>query len=246
MPARPLQSVKRSAKVVIDHNALREHPTLATLIAYAITDWARVEANLGKAFILMLGAEARPAAAMYGSLKSPQAKAETFLAVAKMTLSVELVETFEAVLIHVNRVAEIRNRLAHGLWATSHAIPNALLLVDARHELARQRDMTKIVWSDLDEMPDEAEIPKIHPKDVFVYFEKDLQEEIERISTCFQYTNSLCSLAGTYVVGQKYSEAETIKIGLAQAHARTHNWLRSEPPIQKVLNRTKKAPADAL
>ena len=100
MPAKPLQSVKRGAAFTIRHEALRDRPALASLIAYAITDWARVEANLGKAFIIMLGAEAKPAAAMYGSLKSPQAKAETFMAVARMILSAELVQTFEAVRTH--------------------------------------------------------------------------------------------------------------------------------------------------
>lgn len=149
--------------MVIDHNALRDHPALATLIAYAITDWARVEASLGTALILMLGAEAKAAAAMYGSLKSPQAKAETFLAVARMVLNKELAETFEAVLIHLNRVAETRNRLAHGLWATSRDVPNALLVVDAKHELARERGRAEVVWHDAEEMPDYEQIPKLHP-----------------------------------------------------------------------------------
>ncbi|WP_128080038.1 hypothetical protein [Roseicella frigidaeris] len=96
MPAKPLISVKRNARFIQDQAVIRRHPGMATLIATAITRWAAVEANLGTVLMILTGAKGAVAAAMYGSLKSPQARADTLRAVARVTLEADANRVFQA------------------------------------------------------------------------------------------------------------------------------------------------------
>ena len=90
----------------------------------------------------------------------------------------------------------MRNRLCHGLWGRSHAIPNSLLVLDADIELDRGRALTEILYSAKPLCAfDEHEVPTIHPKNVFVYFEEDLKEALALVRACYEYSQALCTMA---------------------------------------------------
>lgn len=245
MPAKPLQSVKRNASFHLNPDAPRAHPELAALVACVITDWARVEANLGVVLLIMLGAKSRPAAAMFASLKSQQAKNDTLLAVAKVSLSAEHASMVDAVLRHLGKVANVRNQLAHGVWATSSELPDALLVMDAKVELAFKRDRVQLGYQPPGQYIERYNPPKIHPKDVFVCKKDDLEEAIAMVSECYRYTNDLCMLCYPNTIDlDTETNKRDLHRQLVEAAVRKYDWLCKQPQLRKYLNQTNRTLPD--
>lgn len=128
----PLSKVNSTAPVLFHPKAMSERQELASLVARAVAGWSEIEGQMGTLLVKMLGANARPALAMFSALTSAPAKIATVKAAAETVLQPASNEMFQAVLSVASRRAKQRHSLAHNVWGTAEAIPDALLLAESQ------------------------------------------------------------------------------------------------------------------
>lgn len=112
---------------------------MAQLGMQVISEWSSVDLVVNGIFVAMLGANPRPAAAMFDSLKAA-GKRDALEAVAELFFrdNPERLDTFAALSELYGRVAEQRNRVAHWMWGHHPALPEDVLLADTSRFLAGQ------------------------------------------------------------------------------------------------------------
>jgi hypothetical protein len=174
MPRQPLMYVKPKAKVRFPANALRERPTLAALVGECIGFWSQVEAHLAILLSAIMRAETAITAAVFLSIRNSRAQKEALAAAAEIGLQGRELEMFSAISLAYQALDAQRTDLAHGLFAVSDDLPEAIVWADAK-DFTRQHVQE---WTDLSQNPfgagffsafDEALKPKL-----FVYRESDL------------------------------------------------------------------------
>jgi hypothetical protein len=202
MPAQPLSSVKRNARILVDPGVLRSRPQLAVLIADIISLWGHIEGNLGAIFVRLLGASARPGAAIYHSLGAGT-RQNALRAVARLNLDEHQFKIFEIFLKLVSRGRTQRDRLAHWLWALSPEIEDALLLIDPDAVISHQTNISEY----LAKLPEHArwisadDVPPLNAANIFVYKENDFHEIIYELNSVWTLTTTLTGSIANVVLG---------------------------------------------
>jgi hypothetical protein len=130
MTPQPLSRVRPLAIVMATPEAVTLRPKLAPFIAEIIARWADIEANIGTILTYILRAEAAPSVAMLHAVRSSSAQMDMILAAGWAKLFDPELEMFEAVIQLARTASKKRNTIAHHVWAYSHDLPNALLLID--------------------------------------------------------------------------------------------------------------------
>lgn len=125
----PLSKVCSKAKVSLHLDHSTNKPELAVLVSGIFARWAWIEHSLSILLLHVLGAEAKPALAMFSVLNTQRLQLSAVGAAAQSVLSSEEFETFTAVMSAVGKVQTDRNRLAHWVWGTCPELPDCLLLV---------------------------------------------------------------------------------------------------------------------
>lgn len=127
----PLSRVTRTTQISLgspDH--LDKQPELALCAMKIIASASSIESNFAMMFVSLMGAEPRPAVAVYNSLRAESAKREALRAAAAAVLSEKNVALFEAILAYAKSAMKLRHKLAHWLWGFSPDVKDALLICD--------------------------------------------------------------------------------------------------------------------
>jgi hypothetical protein len=154
-----------------------------------------MEQFLMTAFLQLLGANPRPAAAIYASLNSDNVKKEAFRAVAKAVLTPEEQDFLEAIFWMQGTCSKDRSKIAHWGWGYSPQLPDAILLVDpedaAQNHITNVEKMsafrTKMLGALLGEKEVKPEMPNLSVEGIYVFVEKDFLQAIEHIQKLTEY-----------------------------------------------------------
>jgi hypothetical protein len=133
MPQPLSRVLPKCTNIQFDADALQKYPQLATQIAVSIARWSTIEHRVGWLLIKMLGADAKPAYAMFSEIVSSALQVNVLKAAAKAALPEDDFRTFSIVTKVIVSQAKQRNKFAHGLWGISSQIEDGLLLTDSEH-----------------------------------------------------------------------------------------------------------------
>lgn len=119
-------------------SAVQRNPELVAKVGHAIAMAAHIENLFTGILTTMLGAQAKPAAAMLRSLHSMGVKSQAMKAAAEEALAPDLLDLFTAINDLCDSAAVHRQRLVHWAWAQANQVPNALLFIDPKALLAHE------------------------------------------------------------------------------------------------------------
>jgi hypothetical protein len=114
---------------------------LAVIVANILARWSTIEHHVSLLLLHVLGAEAKPALAMFSVLTTDRLQTSALMAAAKAKLTEDEFAVFKAALGALDCIKNDRHRLAHWLWGTCPELPDHLLLVNPEH--LRQRDIRR-------------------------------------------------------------------------------------------------------
>lgn len=114
--------------VTNDNIALKRKPYLA-MGMLVIAENSLAEAKISNVLVGMLGADPKPAATIYGSLRNGKVQREAMLAVADDVLNAEDLALFRQVMKLTETASKSRDALAHSLWLYDDQLPDAVVLV---------------------------------------------------------------------------------------------------------------------
>lgn len=126
----PITRIVPDPYVLLDSDALAKQPEMARLVCRIFATWASIEHDLGSMLVRLLGADSKPALAMFSILQTQKLQTAGIEAAAKGALSGDDYQIFSAVMTVVNGVQKNRNKLAHWAWARCKERPDLLLLGD--------------------------------------------------------------------------------------------------------------------
>lgn len=174
----PLSKVRPDAKVSFHHKHSTNKPELAALVASIFARWAWIEHQLSILLLFVLGANAKPAFAMFSILNTQRLQERAIEAAAEAALPESQLEIFLAVMSVTDIVQKDRHRLAHWIWGTCPELPEHLLLAnpDTFKELEFQR--AHVLANPPPGGMDPAEFDKlfkIDPTQILVYSKADLE-----------------------------------------------------------------------
>jgi hypothetical protein len=128
-PYRP--AGKKAKETVFIRSQVAElYPALSARAARCFALGAQIESLYGLILTTMLDADAKPAAAMYRSLTSLNAQSAAVQAAAEAVLNDDELDVLAAISSLCNRAMKHRHRLAHWIWGSSFAYPEAIILID--------------------------------------------------------------------------------------------------------------------
>jgi hypothetical protein len=130
MPPQPLSRVKPNAEIKWGPKVLQQYPDLCCIVMEAISLGSQIEYNWSVILVDLLRAEPRAGMAMYEALSGGEARRAALRAAARTVLPEDDYLLLQAVEIAIAPARKSRNDLAHHIWGTSDAVPNALLLID--------------------------------------------------------------------------------------------------------------------
>lgn len=221
MAPKPLnQLTRKPVGYVTGPDGLHHRPELAKLVMDMIATWSIIEARLSNVLVKLLGAQARPAMAMFSALTSSQAQIAALKAAAITILPPPYRKTFEAAIIVLRRVAKKRHMLAHWIWAYSGTFQECLLLIDPSKQVQYQVSVEEGIAAGWNELIFEPQIDG-----VWVYTLNDLIEIALEFNAVERVVWNLLLLC------YKNDSAET-----------AHHRLLNEPRIQKELARATPQP----
>jgi hypothetical protein len=184
MARQPLNYVRRRAKFRVPANALAERPELAALIGECIAVWSQVEAQLAILLSAIMKAETGITAAVFLSIRNSRAQREALSAAAQIGLKDRELEMFSAIALLYQSLDGQRTDLAHGVFAVSEDLPDALLWIDAKdftnHHVESWSDVPSNVF--LAQLAKDAESEQKLRDKFFVYRKDDfisLRDEIK-------------------------------------------------------------------
>lgn len=161
--------------------AAQERPKLAILVAEIIAIAAEIDTLLGDTLTAMLGADAKPALAMYSELRAAHIQNAALMAAAREVLDDESLLMMETVLQFATRTMADRNKLAHWHWGISYHHPDALLLMKPDGKRAIDRTMEQLKKGSRSIVADEVVDLGFDFKQILVYRERDLKDVIARL-----------------------------------------------------------------
>jgi hypothetical protein len=173
MPRQPLLYVRSNAKYRFAANSLEERPELAGLIAQCISIWSNVEAHLAALLSAIMKADTAIASAVFLSIRNSRAQREALGAAAQIGLTGRELEMFEAIGIIYQTLDAQRTDLAHGIFAVSDDMPDAILWIESAHFTRHNLEM----WKEISTKPPQLGAPATDEAvkdDLFVYRKDDL------------------------------------------------------------------------
>jgi hypothetical protein len=174
----------------------RNRPELALLAMNVIAEHSILDAFFRSVFITLLGENPRPAAAVYSSLNSENARRDAFRAVAKTSLSNPEMDVLECLFTLQNPVSKTRNKLAHWTWGHSPELPDAFLLVDpedhAQNTITnaeayaeyRRKNLARLLLSEPNKLLPAPNLPQPTREDIYVFEKEELvgaSKDIQRL-----------------------------------------------------------------
>lgn len=186
----PITRIIPDPYIILDPAVLAGKPDMATLVSKIFATWASIEHDLGSMLVRLLGADARPAHAMFSILRSQQLQNAAIEAAAKSILPREEYQIFSAVMAVVNGVQKTRNRLAHWAWASCKERPDLLLLGDP-DKLKERANRTAAYFqrqkdSKTFDLGETWEVIQFDPNGFLAYSKGDLERDLRDLTEATQ------------------------------------------------------------
>lgn len=197
----PLSTVPSPGNIFLGNNIDNpsdHRPPLALLAMKVIAEWSLLESFVQGFFVTMLGANPRPAARIYASLKGAQKDALRALADLAL-VSQDEKDVFATILKLRDTAGRLRDRIAHGVWGHASGVPDGVLLCDPA--VAMERAVTVKEYSDAflkshvsvapgvgpsDRAPP-PEMPKLLLDQIFVWYERDFVNASAQMQQLMDY-----------------------------------------------------------
>jgi hypothetical protein len=198
----PLTGLVPDGKFSPNWNALDDKPEMSALVASIFGCWGYIERELGLLLVRVLGADADPAIAMFSTLTAQHLQMRAIEAAARAALSPDVFDVFDAAASVVDSVQADRNRLAHWIWGSCDALPDALLLADPKshrertqkHMLA-QPQLVRDVQQLFQLIAEWSKFAPYDPSSVLVYTLDDLK----RVKRDIVSAQNIMSVAALYL-----------------------------------------------
>jgi hypothetical protein len=177
----------RQRPSILDHLPPKYAQTIAAIFSYS----SLIEYRQSLLLVRILGADAAPALAMFGTLIPQHAQLRALEAAAKAALEEREYDVFKAAMSVTAAVQTPRNQLAHWIWAFSAQIPDALLLADPAEGKEGDRKFTLALESGETDPEVIGNLNKFDPAHVQVYRENDLErarKDLEQASEVIYLT----------------------------------------------------------
>ena len=191
-------------------SAVKARPALALLVAEMIAISADVDAQVGDTFTAMLGAEARPALAMFSALRAANIQRQVMMAAAKEILDARSITALGAVLAFAQSAMADRNKFAHWHWGHSPEHPDALLLLEPDGKRLFDRGFSTLVSRTLD---GSIMQPPVMMDELFgpigsalVYRESDLSASLMRMNSARRAVEIMHTIIAPQSAGQPVDE----------------------------------------
>jgi hypothetical protein len=191
----PFNRVIPDAHIYLDTSILDNKPAMASLVVKIFAVWANIERELSFLLVRLLGADAKPALAMFETLTAQHLQLGALDAAAQADLPSEAYDIFLAVTSAADTAQTPRNHLAHWAWGGCHQKPELLALVDPKKlkesNLRHAHIELAIFKGRLLEI--DGYFPEwIDPKDALAYSENDLARALRDLN---EANDSLALLA---------------------------------------------------
>jgi hypothetical protein len=175
------QKLPRKGVPIDEIPALEGRPKHFELIGRIAAAWAEVEFVMAYILARLANAEARSAFVLYETLSSHYAKRSAIkqLSMHAIRDNARLVRLHK-LMDETKRRADERNRIVHGLWATSESLPDKVICVDAEmhmHSLLHSH----ISWTYGFRSPEDLFM--VFEANDFTYTVNDLENTLRRIKT---------------------------------------------------------------
>jgi hypothetical protein len=184
-----------------DHERRATYVMAAAIIAVS----ARIDHELGLLLVQILGANARPALAMFDAIQSDRQQRRLLDAAAKAKFGAdtEQYRVFDAVVRLTAAAQSDRHKLAHWIWGYCPELPESLLLADPQalrsRDIERERLLERradtlgyiLTVDDAERKQEDDAINKLYeadPSAILVYGHADLQNALTNL---FEAMNAL-------------------------------------------------------
>lgn len=179
MGRQPFLSVYRPGMSFgIGPGCLAQRPHLAGLIGQCIAMWNDAELQMALSLGAILKVNSDAAVALYLAIRTSRTQRDAMSAVARLLLSKEDLEVFEAVLSVYGSLEKQRNALAHGLFGVADDLPDAVLWSDIQ-------DHANFLINLYNKEYQNITVADPHEKlrrDMYVYTRSDLQELLGQLT----------------------------------------------------------------
>jgi hypothetical protein len=200
---------------------LGQRPHLAALVTETISTWSYTEHALGKSVATMSrGINAVEMEDYIANWRLP-ARLKIVRRIARSELTEPDLTLFLKVLDVIEQLAHRRHAFAHGIWGAVETLPDALLLVDPEHVLRHWGVAYDWVAAFSEGGPSAVSpIGSLHNRNIEVWSEPDLKEEIDRMKQAYELALALEVLASVDMFDAP---------NMRRTHAR--NWLLRNPLV---------------
>lgn len=106
---------------------IEDMPKLAELVGRITINWSGVDLQLSLALGSMIGVENAAAVAVFLSLRNHRAQRDALAAAAEKSLSPDLKELFDAILIVHRQLDGQRNDVVHCVWGKAEKTPDGII-----------------------------------------------------------------------------------------------------------------------
>lgn len=158
---------------------------------------SEVETALGDTLTAMLGADAKPAIAMYSALRAAHVQQAALMAAASVVLEQGELDMVEVVLKFVASAMKDRNRLAHWHWGYCPGTDDAILLMEPDGRRNVEQVMYQLIQRGSGAFPIDPVTDLGFDYDaILVYRLKDLGETLARLDIARQAVSQMHDLIG--------------------------------------------------
>ena len=178
MPPKRLSGSEPRPKVQVLSWVAEWKPHLSAKAARCIALGSLIENLYGTIMVSMLGARAKPAAAMYASMRNARAQADAVRAVARVTLTQEELDFLDAVKVICDRAKKHRHHFAHWIWARADSYPEAITLINPADLLEYEANQPGMVQSNNDNRGLQS---SFDPSGCLIYDEQALDEALAEL-----------------------------------------------------------------
>lgn len=194
----PFNRSGAKAGAIIGVGYIEDRPRCAAIVGRIITSWADIEVSCAMLLAEMMGANAAPAAAAFGSMRSSRVQHDALNSVAEITLNDGDYELFSAYMARRASLESQRNDLAHGCYGVCVPIKDGIVWAAQADYLTLRATFKS----------DPTGAPERFRAKQFIYYEGTLQRIAEEIE---EYHSQLGQFTGYLSARRKGADGETFR-----------------------------------
>jgi hypothetical protein len=174
------QPLRRRVALDFMVSKLADHPDLCAKFAQVVAVASLLETRLSGLLAMLSGGSAEVTLAMFMAVNSTDAQRAMLRSAAEVALKGQEFEALCDLLDDYKARAKERNKVAHGIWATSSDVPNALLLVRAADLAALNKRLAMLAMTNIrGPLPDD--LTDHLWQNCMIYRAKDFEDVLARL-----------------------------------------------------------------